>query len=298
MKAVFRTLLICSVLLAAPIMGFAVEIKKTKSKVEQNSCKIFPVNVNEKIKNRLERNYRISQLADKSYQADLKIKFAGTDMTQKVNECLAKHDSRLKGPHGESLKIRVNEFSKSGTPPSEIKIKIENSNRINLHNWSATRDCNGIVKDVLQLIGLVDEYPEHSTGYTVDHDSLQKGTIAKPAEDSGHYGCRIPGLPSSIMTSEAKDEDSKLMAAQFNFIVFPRCHSLNLTYNNCAKYSYRDAQDEKSMSCPLDEKDKNIYALCMQSRGQWLNQSLNFTNTNASSENTDSNTGTGENDEN
>lgn len=170
----------------------------------------------------LGNDYAVTKLDNKSYQIDLKIDFQpiafGKDkiapehmdaLKNSLNDCLHAVNTKLKGPNGESLKIRIN----SDQAPAKLtsaKVAVDyNSPRAVALKWSPFLSCPTMTHEIMHLLGLVDEYKEKLCGFV--HDPEQKTTdlnmLERPPENFKKnefifaYDCRSIGPENSIMSN-------------------------------------------------------------------------------------------------
>ncbi len=124
-----------------------------------------------------------------------------------VTRCYEEANPTLRGPNGEFLEIRL--FQKPDfaiTPaPNEIKI-IPKGARSNSVSWEENINCAMILHETFHLLGLVDKYPEYSSGVTTADDgtfSYFSGTASESMWD-----CRVLGPNDSIMATHTEAYDA------------------------------------------------------------------------------------------
>jgi hypothetical protein len=81
-------------------------------------------------------------------------------MLGRVNRCLELYQGRLRSPDGTQLRIRVHSSRQSEVPQHDIRIS--NTERSNVGNWSGAAHCGTMIHELLHIMGLCDGYPEMS----------------------------------------------------------------------------------------------------------------------------------------
>lgn len=237
--------------------------KEKAGRLESSTCAKFPLFLNRggtASMTGIQQRYILRQTREKEFAIDLNIKFNGPNHTQKANKCLSEVDSRMLGPNGEKLVIRVNQPPYGRMAP-EVPILINNIGRSNSANWDVNASCGTVIHEVLHLLGLCDEYPEQSMGYKVNVTTNENGEPVTQYDrvDSGseaglqEYDCRFTGQRDSIMSyhwEALSREGSLLRPAHFNSIVYPDCFTKNFVYNTCARFAYRTTPPEARQRDP------------------------------------------------
>ncbi|NUM87847.1 MAG: hypothetical protein HUU37_01450 [Bdellovibrionales bacterium] len=170
----------------------------------------------------VEHKYKLSRTSLTEYEATFNLNFTlagrGTDpreemrMRNRVKNCLAVANKALRGPSGETLRLRVQQPGERPAAP-EVGIRIENPGLVNhSRGYAADIACPAIIHELLHLMGLVDEYdhshaygndPAPASGYLLD-EKKEEATLSRREQAGYDYSCRALGPEDSIMRSSDK----------------------------------------------------------------------------------------------
>lgn len=206
--------------------------------------------------------YRLTRTSPNQYIVDIRLLFQPSDwdpiIRTRVSRCLTRVNPFLTGPNGQSLTLRLS--SDQGVPINRVR-RLAAGMRSSSNDWQSNINCASITHEIMHLLGLVDEYPEVSFGYSVNPET---GAIEDSETHSGQTGasCRRLGPYNSLMShhgvaleeAEAtlfpwETRRSLLYPAQFRSIVRPGCFDENKVFYLCARESVRESRNNFGEGC-------------------------------------------------
>jgi hypothetical protein len=163
-----------------------------------------PIDVSDWI-NEPTRKFRITKLDEKNYLAEINLKLhdsaknSNPDAEQKLNKekiqeyqkCFDNLEPYLKGPNGESLRIKI-----SNQAPRQDVLVTHNTIQSYTSEYSDQLTCAGLLHETFHAFGMSDEYEETSSGYNLDKITGKKIFVETGAKVL-NYDCRVvPGVVS------------------------------------------------------------------------------------------------------
>jgi hypothetical protein len=165
--------------------------------------------------------YKILAGQGASFEIVLNVKFENDDrspmppaksapLVKLFQGCMAGFEPFLKGPNGESLKIRFPQAGDPGPAAPEVEV-FEAVGREVAYAWDAAMPCGALLHETFHLLGLKDEYKELGLGYDTAPDGslllsgggmtgLLTKDIALP-----QFDCRALGPRTSVMNNPTGD---------------------------------------------------------------------------------------------
>jgi hypothetical protein len=196
-------------LVSCAAAGLVSRLAEAETIIENYWCepKVGKTQILNDVTNSVQRKYRLTKTSEKAYLAEINLNFVDMRTPGKINaaeilkfsneerpqiqKCLDKYNSSLKGPDGESLRIKIS----SRAPRQTIYIK-ESTFRSRSSSYAEDISCPTVLHEVMHLMGLVDEYKEDSMGYIIDPATHKRKLVQKDAAIPA-YDCRaVPNVPS------------------------------------------------------------------------------------------------------
>lgn len=170
---------------------------------------------------------------------------------RRAQECYDAAAPKMRGPHGEFMRIALSTSRPFLIQPDVVPIIIRPSGSgSSVGAWGEDANCALIVHETLHLLGLVDEYKPR--------------TVARNGENYPEFSCRAIGPDDSIMAfqdlayaavglaADAKPAHSRstlLLAGEFLAIARPLCRAENSLFLSCASQAYSRSYSEGHDGC-------------------------------------------------
>ncbi|OFZ82101.1 MAG: hypothetical protein A2583_12025 [Bdellovibrionales bacterium RIFOXYD1_FULL_53_11] len=176
-----------------------------------------------------------------------------------TGKCLASVRSRLRGPYGEFLNIRLApvDYPDNLAPKLNI-IKVSKSFfvRSTAERWEKNPGCSTIIHELLHLTGLVDEY--YDPKYRCRHYGPDQSIMSD--HERAFY---TAGLHWIKKLFRLKSDPSILRPAHFRAITEPGCTDRNPLYYRCIYDAYGQFKRNGGRGCR-----KNVPKQCLKSN--WM----------------------------
>ncbi len=189
-----------------------------------------------------------------------------------MDACLADLNPYMKGPNGQSLKLKItrpsvtreittttdsggkagyklnSQLAESSVSPITLFPKDRNK-RADSQNHIQDMNCPIVVHEILHLAGLCDEYKEVTRGFIRNPQTGELRLVLSGSNNITAYNCRVLGPPDSIMN------DQELAVANVKGVpqvIGNRCLIPKISNKQCQQlYS---AWNGDSKSCPAGAK--------------------------------------------
>ncbi len=178
-----------------------------------------------------------------------------------AQNCYDQVSPKLRGPHGELIKIALAQTRPELPAAQETRIKINKHwlFRSNSHEWKNHAGCPLIIHETLHLLGLVDEYletqmeltgPDHRKHLMYDCRSIGPRKSVMNSQNTAFLGL---GLSWFARAFRFDGRDSVLAPAQFSAIVTPGCGDTNAIYYACGQDAYQTSKASGGHGCAQDK---------------------------------------------